>query len=103
MLRSSSIGHWPKEQVVAMRVLTWVQTLSGIKNSCKKIFKCTIPSTRMGKIYHYKDFFTNYFYILNQGIIAAIYRKRLIKKPRQNFMCLKPAKKHVLSEAKQVW
>ena len=28
-----------------------------------------------------------YKFLLNQGIFAAIYRKRLIKNPHQNFMC----------------
>ena len=37
-----------------------------------------------------------FFYILNRGITAAIYRKRLIKNPCQIFTCLKPAKKHVV-------
>ena len=62
---------------------------------------CAISSTRIAKIIlgrvKVKDLtiriFYNFFYILSQGIIAAIYRKRSIKKPPSKFHVLEACKK----------
>ena len=102
MFRSLSIGRWPKEQIVAGE--PWVQTLSGIKSSCKKILSAQFQVQELAKLFwprlklktSLQRFFVNVFYTLNHGIIAALYRKRLIKNLHQNFTCLKPAKKTYL-------
>ena len=51
MFRSLLIGQWPEEWVVASgRVLNWVQTLSGIESSGKKIFFPQIQVQEVSKI-----------------------------------------------------
>ena len=72
---------------------------------------CAISSTRIAKIIlgrvKVKDLtiriFYNFFYILSQGIIAAIYRKRSIKKPPSKFHVLEACKKNTLFDWAAWW
>ena len=77
------------------RPLTWVQTLSGIKSFLKKT-KCAIPITGIVKIIlarvTAKDLTVRIFY---KFLLYIKPRHNCCPPPHQNFMCLKPAKKHV--------
>ena len=95
---------WPlaKGTSCSSKTLIWVQTLSDIKGSHKKFSVCNSKFKNWWELFwqglklkiQIKEFFTNFCYVSNQGISAAIYINRLIKKPLSEFHMLEAYKSH---------